>query len=141
MYYQKNKLRFECTGCGACCCGVRDAYVRLSRERAEQIREHLDLSPSWFQRRYLCRLEGGGLGLQLDRTGSCPFLIDGSKCRVYPVRPAQCQTYPFWPEIVSTRQAWRQEGFRCEGIGRGPFVAKARIEQALRHCQEEDKSG
>jgi len=47
------------------------------------------------------------------------------------VRPQQCRTYPFWPEIVETRGAWQEEARRCEGMGRGPVIPLAEIRRRL----------
>ena len=52
--------------------------------------------------------------------------------RVYPVRPLQCRTYPFWPEVLASRQAWQREARRCEGINRGRAVPAGRIRRQLK---------
>ncbi len=138
LYYKTHPIRFECTGCGACCHGGRNAYVLVGAAQAEKIRNYLGLSLSWFRRRYLYRLGAGQQGIRLEASGRCPFLLDEGKCRVYPVRPVQCSTYPFWSEVVSTRTAWQVEARRCEGIGRGAVIGKTRIAQAIEHSDEEE---
>ena len=37
-------------------------------------------------------------------------------CAVYPVRPLQCRTWPFWPENLSSEQAWNHSAKRCHGM-------------------------
>lgn len=138
MYYKTHTIRFECTGCGACCHGSRNAYVLVSRAQAEKIRDYLGLTSDWFRRRYLCRLGAGQLGIRLDASGRCPFLLEQGKCRVYPVRPAQCRTYPYWPEVMATRTAWQSEARRCEGIGKGPVISKTHIALAIDECDCEE---
>lgn len=138
MYYRTHTIRFECTGCGACCYGSRNAYVLVSAAQAEKIRHHLGLSSSWFRRRYLCRLGAGQQGIRLEASGRCPFLLDAGKCRIYPVRPIQCRTYPFWSEVMSTRTAWQAEARRCEGIGKGPVIAKTHIARAIEKSDQEE---
>ena len=33
--------------------------------------------------------------------GDCVFLAaDRKRCTIYPVRPLQCSTYPWWPELM-----------------------------------------
>jgi Fe-S-cluster containining protein len=134
MYYRYAPLRFECTRCGACCTGTASSTVMLADGEAERIRRHLSLSTAWFRRRYIERAESGD-ALRLD-DGRCPFLGAHGGCRIYPVRPRQCRSYPFWPELVATQTAWRREARRCEGIGRGAVVPVAHIERMLRLDQE-----
>lgn len=131
MYYRKNRLRFECTGCGACCIGRSGHVVELDAREAEAIRAALGLSRPWFRRRYLERDPDGGLGIRLDADGRCPFLGADRRCRVYAVRPTQCRTYPWWPELVERRRDWDEEARRCEGMNRGAVVPVAHIERAL----------
>ena len=33
-------------------------------------------------------------------SGDCAFLKGGTQCGIYPVRPLQCSTYPWWPELM-----------------------------------------
>ncbi len=63
--------------------------------------------------------------------GRCEFLGNDNRCRIYAVRPRQCRTYPFWPELM-TPGAWRAEAARCEGIGRGGVVPLAHVRVQLR---------
>ena len=45
----------------------------------------------------------------------CIFLED-KLCSIYKVRPVQCATYPWWPELMDPA-AWQQEGKEvCEGF-------------------------
>jgi hypothetical protein len=30
--------------------------------------------------------------------------------------------YPFWPELVESRAAWKEEAKECPGIGKGELV-------------------
>lgn len=91
----------------------------------------LAISAAWFTRRYLWRVDDGSHSVRLNADGRCSFLDKAGKCRVYPVRPVQCRTYPFWPELVASKIAWGKEARACEGIGRGPVVPRARIDAAL----------
>lgn len=140
MAARRPPLRFECTGCGRCCFGGADDYVRVSRAESERIRRHLGISRAWLRRRYLTRLEDGlGYGIAL-RAGRCVFLKQDLRCAIYAVRPVQCQTYPFWPELVASARAWRAEGARCEGIGHGQAVPVAFIERQVcrqKHAEDE----
>ncbi len=124
-------LRFECTQCGRCCSGGGDYHVFLNTDEAELIRESLQLSVGWFRQRYLHQLESGELTVVLNADGRCSFLDRDGRCSVYEVRPMQCRTYPFWPEILRSKAAWRAEAVRCEGVDRGATVPLARVRAAL----------
>jgi Fe-S-cluster containining protein len=131
MYYQQARLRFECTGCGACCTGGADHYVETSAKERVAIRAFLKLSPSWFRRRYLVRVDTDTTGIRLGQDGRCPFLGDDNRCRIYPVRPRQCRTYPWWPELIENQRDWTDEARRCEGMNRGTVVPLSTIERGL----------
>jgi len=77
------------------------------------------------------RGDDGVTGIRLGVDGRCPFLGRDNRCRVYPVRPRQCRTYPWWPELVEREADWRAEARRCEGMNRGAVAPLVRIERAL----------
>jgi Fe-S-cluster containining protein len=132
--YERQSLCFSCTACGDCCSTGNDYHVYLTGEEAEKIRKHLKLSKGWFRRRYLERLEYGELVAASSADGRCIFLDSNKQCKVYSVRPLQCSTYPFWPELVSTSKAWQAEAARCEGINCGEAVPVERIRRAVKAC-------
>jgi len=125
-------LCFECTGCGACCTGDAGHYVEITPEEQDAMRAQLNISHQWFRRRYVVRVDEDTEGIRLGADGRCPFLDAKRRCRIYAVRPLQCRTYPWWPELMQQRAAWRAEAQRCEGIGRGAAVPVATIQHALR---------
>lgn len=131
-FYQREALHFKCTKCGACCLGNHEYYVFVSLLEINEIQGFLGLTKKWFRRKYTKRLSDGDLVLQQADDGRCVFLDRQGKCRIYPVRPIQCQTYPFWPEIVNSSHAWFDEARRCEGINHGPVVPLHRIKAALK---------
>jgi Fe-S-cluster containining protein len=135
-FYTRQALRFSCTQCGQCCATAGEYYVYLTDKESERIRAHLQLSRNWFRRRYLQRLEAGVQVLASGPDERCIFLDDDDRCRVYAVRPVQCRTYPFWPELVGSATAWNREARRCEGINRGGVVTVARIRRSLQDCRE-----
>lgn len=130
-FYQHTPLRFHCTGCGACCTGGIDHHVEVNAKEREAIRGFLKLTAGWFRRRYLETDSEGTIGIRLNANGRCPFLGHDNRCRVYPVRPRQCRTYPWWPELVERQRDWEHEAKRCEGMNRGPVVPLAVIERGL----------
>lgn len=135
------KLRFECTGCGGCCTGRGNAsveyYVAITPAEQRDIQKYLGVSLAWFKRRYLMRFEDGEESLRWE-DDRCVFLDGEKRCRIYPVRPMQCRTYPFWPELVKSKFAWRAEARRCEGINRGEIVPLTRVRRALREQRAAD---
>jgi len=137
-FFEREGLRFSCTGCGRCCATAGEYYVFLGAGEAEAIRSYLGLSAAWFRRRYLGRLEAGQLVLAAGENDRCIFLDASDRCRIYPARPLQCRTYPFWPELVGSRRAWQREAVRCEGINRGARVPVRHIRNAVKACREQE---
>jgi len=135
-FYMQEDLRFSCTQCGQCCAAAGDYYVYLSKQESERIRTYLQLSQGWFRRRYLQRLVDGEQVLAPGSDERCIFLDARGKCRIYAVRPVQCRTYPFWPELVDSAAAWNREARRCEGINQGGVIAHSTIRRYLRECLE-----
>ena len=130
-FHKTTPLRFACTGCGVCCTGDASRYVAAGPQEQETIRRFLNISRAWFRRRYLTTVDDTTEGLRLSR-GRCVFLDDNRSCRIYPVRPVQCRTYPWWPEVVASAASWRAEARRCEGINRGVPVPLTKILAALK---------
>ena len=130
-YYQRGALRFNCTQCGSCCTGGPEYQVWLGNDEPEIIREFLGVSRTWLYRRYMTRDSERNSVLRSKDNGECVFLSDNGQCRIYPVRPLQCSTYPFWPEVVMTSRGWSREARRCEGMNQGPLIPVNKIENIL----------
>jgi Fe-S-cluster containining protein len=133
-FFEQQPLRFGCTGCGRCCIAGNDYFVYLGSEDAGRIRGYLGLSVDWFRRRYLGKTTDGDPVLAYHADGRCVFLQNDNSCRIYPVRPVQCRTYPFWPEVTNSKTAWQRESRRCEGINRGPGIPVTTIRRILNAC-------
>lgn len=133
-FFEKQPLRFSCTQCGKCCRTAGDYHVYLTAPEAEAIRRQLQLSRGWFRRRYLAYLDDGERVLASGGGEHCIFLDSNGRCRVYAVRPLQCRTYPFWPELAGNARAWNNEARRCEGINQGDEVSLARIRRHVSAC-------
>ncbi|HEC13883.1 MAG TPA: YkgJ family cysteine cluster protein [Acidiferrobacteraceae bacterium] len=134
-YHHIAALRFECTQCGHCCIGDTSSGVSLSVDEVGAIRRLLGLSQAWFRRRYVRRLSTTYWEIRLQADGRCPFLSDEDRCSIYALRPAQCHTYPFWPEILKSRKSWRGEARRCEGINRGRTIPVPTIEKKIKQLE------
>lgn len=131
-FFEHERLRFACTGCGKCCTGLGNYYIEVTRKEQRRIQRYLGISWRWFRRRYVERFDESIDSLRTTAGGRCVFLDTDMRCRIYRVRPAQCRNYPFWPELVHRAAAWRAEAKRCEGIGRGPVIPVTRIATILR---------
>ncbi len=133
MFFPDAELRFHCTGCGQCCLGHADAhYIELAAGEAANIRHYLGFDKKKFQRDILVTLDDKGKGIKINAHGRCVLLDENNRCSVYPVRPRQCMTYPFWPELLQSEQDWHAEAARCEGINQGAVVAAAHIKKQLK---------
>jgi uncharacterized protein len=137
-FYEKQPLRFSCTQCGKCCLTAGSYYVYLTEPESEAIRNRLQLTRSWFRRRYLERLDDGEMVLAPGKDDRCIFLDANGQCRVYSVRPMQCSTYPFWPELTGSAMAWNNEARRCEGINHGKIVPLATIRRSVKACLDQE---
>lgn len=134
-------LRFECTGCGLCCT-QRGGYAHVYVNAAEVagLAALLGVTPAKFRRRYTFVDELGWRQLRF-RDGACTFLDPATKrCTVYGARPVQCSTFPYWPELIGLH-GWRREAkAMCEGMGRGPVIAREEVVGAIREMDERDRS-
>lgn len=131
-------LRFSCRQCGRCCQGP-GGFVWLTEPEANRIAEVLHLPRATFGKRFLRRV-CGALALVDGANGDCPFLDPKRGCKIYAVRPAQCKTYPWWPEVVEDEAAWTDAGRNCPGVGHGTRHPLAVIETGLQTHAEEKHS-
>jgi len=129
--WYKDGLNFKCTGCGQCCTGG-PGYVWLSEEDISQLIDHLKISRKEFFDRYTRQLFHR-ISLKEDRkTYDCVFL-KGNRCEVYSARPKQCRTFPWWPEHLSSPEAWKEAAKQCEGINHpeAPVIPESEINRHL----------
>ncbi len=119
-------LRFSCVpGCTDCC--EKTGFVYLTETDSKRAAAFLGISVRAFEKHYVYRTRHLRR-LRKPRHSQCPFLT-AAGCAIHPVKPLQCRTYPFWPELLEDHKAWQGEASSCRGIGRGGLV---RIETALR---------
>src|SRR5687768_15057287 len=108
-------FEFACRRSGNCC-AVPGGMVWVTAAEVTAIARHLGLGEAATRNRFLTvsgdRLRDG-LGTR------CVFLEDGAEgaaCAIYPVRPAQCRSWPFWPELLESPEALAAAMRRCPGI-------------------------
>ena len=106
-------LPFECTSCGNCCTGPEGA-VWFDDQEGREMAENLGMSEKDFLKAYTRKIHGNrSLNEHETEHGfDCVFLDRETRpgkaiCSIYEVRPVQCRTWPFWPEVVRSRAAWR----------------------------------
>lgn len=112
--WYKDGLRFKCTGCGKCCTGA-PGYVWLNERDIERLSSHFELSREEFLRRYTRYTNGAYSLKEVAKTFDC-ILLSKKSCSAYTARPEQCRLFPWWPENLSSKEAWEEAGKSCEGI-------------------------
>jgi Fe-S-cluster containining protein len=117
--WYRNGLRFQCTGCGACCRGA-PGRVQVSDAEIAALAQRLELSDAEFRAMYTRRLRGAGISLRERQSGDCVFWSEERGCRVYSDRPRQCRSFPFWASILHSRERWQEEAESCPGMNTGP---------------------
>ena len=123
-------LRFECIAGCTNCCRVK-GYVYLTEQDVVRAAHFLQMTTDDFEARYVIRTRHV-LRFRKPPKEQCHFLNDGG-CSIHPVKPTQCRTYPFWPELVEDRRNWEEAAGTCPGIGRGRLI---HIGTALERSQE-----
>jgi hypothetical protein len=112
-------LRFECqSGCTACC--EQKGFVYLTEADLPRIAEFVGMKPGDFERKF-CYRTRNLLRLRIPKESNCRFLRDGG-CSIHAVKPTQCRTFPFWPELVESRREWKKTAHYCPGISKGSLI-------------------
>jgi Fe-S-cluster containining protein len=118
-------LKFTCTQCGNCCTGP-EGYVWINEAEIKAMADHFKLLPFEFLRRYARKLNGRWSLNEIEFEGQydCVFLAEDPAtgrrgCSIYPVRPTQCRTWPFWPELLKSKRTYAEVGRRCPGTKAG----------------------
>lgn len=128
LWYAKG-LRFSCLQCGTCCLDQGPyTEVYVTREDIASMAAYLGIYPHEFHRNFVRRSDG--FRALRSRAGACTML-QGTQCRVYPVRPRQCRTWPFWAENLSRHVWYREVRKRCPGVGQGRLYTPEEIERIL----------
>lgn len=113
-------LYFSCTGCGRCCRDEPGAVWFTASELAAMA-SYLGLGDDEFEFIYVCR-KYGRQSLREKPNYDCIFLDrDPDRCRIYEVRPSQCRTFPFWPDVLKSKLSWDRYSLTCPGMNTGEF--------------------
>lgn len=92
----------------------------MTNEEHDRIAEYLGLSPATFRKRYGVRRdrETSMWAIETVEGRGCTLLTDERQCSVHSVKPLQCSSYPFWPEMISDRKEWEEAKSFCPGLDR-----------------------
>ncbi|MGC2210821.1 MAG: YkgJ family cysteine cluster protein [Candidatus Korobacteraceae bacterium] len=126
-------MRFQCQpGCIACC--EQKGFVYLTCDDISRLAEHLEITCAEFRRRYLCGT-APLLRFRKQRHKQCPFLLaDG--CSVHPIKPLQCRSFPYWPELLASAGERREAATYCPGMNKGPLVNLTLASQIAEQVQQ-----
>lgn len=95
-------------------------FVYLTEDDLRRAAAFLGMTAERFEAEFIIRYPKL-IRLRKPLDSQCHFLTkDG--CSIHQVKPTQCRLYPFWPELVETGNAWREEAKSCPGIGKGDLV-------------------
>lgn len=112
-------MRFQCQpGCIRCC--EQTGFVYVNSEDIARLSKHLGVSRAEFTRHYLCG-RAPLLRFRKPRKKQCPFLLSNG-CSVHEVKPLQCSSFPFWPELLASASERRETAKFCPGMNHGPLV-------------------
>ena len=125
--FWKSGLSFECHQCGNCCT-FQGGVINASKEEFKRIASFLKISFKEFLNDYTEKVDTK-ISIKSEPDGPCFFYDKG--CTIYDVRPNQCRTYPFWPELLKNKHRWQQESSNCRGIAKGKFWDEKQIKILL----------
>ena len=118
-------LPFTCTQCGNCCTGP--GYVWISDDEVRALAEFLGDSVPIVEAVYTKQLPSGRRILRDNADGDCIFYDRSVGCKIYPVRPIQCQTWPFWERNVASPETWAETQKKCPGSRAGELISVEEI--------------
>ncbi|MCP4674995.1 MAG: YkgJ family cysteine cluster protein [Deltaproteobacteria bacterium] len=127
-------IQFDCVGCADCCKNHGEyQYVFVDEKDILAIIAYLGMTRAEFLGEYCIEVEDW-ISIR-PGAEDCPFL-EGHACRIYSVRPKQCETWPFWNENLE-REKWEGPVRKCcPGIGRGKLHTAYEIEKIARERDE-----
>lgn len=134
--FYRSGLRFSCQANCAACCKI-PGRVEITGDDAARMALVLECTETDFLQQYT-RREKGQLLLLEREDGACAMLDASGACLVHAVRPAQCRSYPFWPEILLNDLTWMLEKNMCPGIDSGRLYSAEEIE-TIREQREDVK--
>lgn len=128
-FFEEEDIHFACTHCGQCC--SEPGVVYITPYDLERISSFFNVDPDQIVYNLLAEdADTGELLIPVDDNQPCPFFQE-ERCIVHEVKPIQCRTYPFWPELVGTQETWQEAIKACPGIGEGRQYKPDEIKKLL----------
>lgn len=137
-------MKFECQkSCGGKCCSMgwdkKSDFVFLTKRDRQKISKYLNVKVTdfAFKGEFLFTRFTKKISRQWalnNLTGTCQFLENG-RCGIYEVRPTQCKTFPFWPELMFKGAYMALKEF-CPGIGKGKRANNDLLEEQIKADRE-----
>lgn len=125
-WWEDEGVFFECKQCGSCCGGEPGA-IWVTPEEIVGIAGFLDISESELRGKYLTCNEGRS-SIKEQENFDCIFLKRNKmNCRIYKVRPLQCQLFPFWPSMLRSKNIWNYYANKCPGMNQGKLYTPKMI--------------
>lgn len=121
-------INFKCHQCGNCCTQPGGS-VTASEAGFKKIAHFLKIILPEFLNRYAFNHKGY-VSIKSEPNGPCIFYKDG--CMIYEVRPSQCGTFPFWPEILKSQVRLNNMQEMCAGINIGQLWTKEEISKEIK---------
>lgn len=127
-FYQ-NGLKFECQGSGKCCTSHGEyGFVFLTLEDRQRMAKHLGIPTRKFTQDY-CQKTQGYFHLREEAGKPDCMFLKKKRCSIYAVRPVQCRTWPFWPEVLNAKTWSKEVATFCPGVGKGKIHKPEEIER------------
>jgi Fe-S-cluster containining protein len=129
-------VRFTCLGCGRCCRGEPGA-IFFTPEEENRIIEAIEidgrkLCKQEFRERCVTLKWGRPSFIERAGGGECVFYdAETARCKIYPLRPAQCVLFPFWHSVMDSKEDWTLEALRCPGMNEGRLHTAKEIHALL----------
>lgn len=131
--FWRQGLKFECHQCGHCCT-FPGGVVNATEREFRKIAVHLDITYEVFLETYTENSDGF-ITLKSPNDGPCVFYEKG--CSIYSVRPTQCRTFPFWPDILKSKKRWDHESTLCCGMDKGKEWSEKEIDEQSKANDQE----
>jgi Fe-S-cluster containining protein len=130
--FWQDGIRFQCQGSGKCCSSHGEyGFVYLTLKDRQAMAKFLKISTLSFTKKY-CDKTHGVFHLKEDPDQPDCLFLNKKRCEVYEVRPMQCRTWPFWPEVMNAK-AWKKDVVEfCPGVNKGPKHSAEQIEEKLK---------
>ena len=105
-----------CASCAGRCCRGESGNIWVSGQEIDRIVAFLGTNRIDFMASAVRRMDNrlSLRELQVGQEAVCLFFdLQARRCRIYPVRPAQCREFPFWAPF---RECPAELARECPGI-------------------------